>query len=69
MDALRNYLHTDWAAMTVNDWIGLTLTIVTFIGMLAGYIMVFNPKNKESFEARRNLPLDNDEQLNAGDKR
>jgi cytochrome c oxidase cbb3-type subunit 4 len=70
MSALTEYLHTDWVSMTLHDWLGLVITVVVFVGMAAGYIMVFNPRNKESFESRRNLPMDDDEQqLVVGDKR
>jgi cytochrome c oxidase cbb3-type subunit 4 len=68
MDALLNHFSTDWAAMTLHDWMGMVLTIIVFVGMLAGYVMVFNPRNKEKFEQRRFLPLDHDEQMEAGGK-
>jgi cbb3-type cytochrome oxidase subunit 3 len=64
------YLHTDWVAMTLHDWLGMAITLVVFVGMAAGYIMVFNPRNKENFESRRYLPTDDDEQqLVVGDKK
>jgi hypothetical protein len=70
MSALTEYFQTDWAAMTLHDWLGMVITVVVFLGMAAGYIMVLNPRNKEKFESRRNLPLDADEPLQSvGDKR
>jgi cytochrome c oxidase cbb3-type subunit 4 len=70
MSVLTEYLHTDWVSMTLHDWLGMFITVVVFFGMVAGYIMVFNPRNKKDFESRRNLPLDEDEQqLVVGDKR
>jgi cytochrome c oxidase cbb3-type subunit 4 len=58
MSALTEYLHTDWVSMTLHDWLGMMITLVVFVGMAAGYIMVFNPRNKKDFESRRNLPLE-----------
>lgn len=69
MESLRGYLHTDWSAMTLHDWMGMAITVVVFLGMVAGYVMVFNPKNKERFEARRTAPLDHDEQFVEGNER
>jgi cytochrome c oxidase cbb3-type subunit 4 len=70
MSALTEYFQTDWAAMTLHDWLGMMITLVVFFGMAAGYIMVLDPRNKEKFESRRNLPLDDDEPLQSvGDKR
>ncbi len=69
MEALRGFFSTNWAAMTLHDWLGLSITIVVFVGMLAGYVMVLNPKNKERFEARRTAPLDYDDKFVEGNKR
>ena len=60
MNRLDDYLHTEWAAMTVHDWIGLTITVAVFLLMVGLYVWVFNPKNKEQFESQRYIPLDND---------
>ena len=65
-----DYLHTDWAAMSTNDWLGVFFTVAAFVAMIAVYVLVFNPKNKDSFEAQRDLVL-RDEGMynNSGDKK
>lgn len=57
---ISNYFHTDWAAMTLHDWIGLGITIIVFLVMIALYLYIFNPANKERLEAHKNIPLDDD---------
>lgn len=66
MNSLVDYFHTDWAAMTTSDWVGTILTVVIFLLMLGVYLYVLSPKNRDSLEARRFIPLDNDE-LNDGE--
>ena len=60
MDSIKEYFHTDWAAMTLHDWLGLSITIVVFFVMVALYIYIFHPSNKEKLEAHRHIPLDDD---------
>ncbi len=48
------YFHTDWAAMTVTDWVGLIVTVMVFIAMVAAYVLVFLPGNKKKLEDQRN---------------
>ena len=55
-----DYFHTDWAAMTLNDWAGLIITIGVFCLMVWAYVYTFNPKNKEKLESQRHIPLDDD---------
>ncbi len=57
-------LSTDWAAMTLNDWTGLTITIVVFFLMVWAYAMTFNPKNKEKLESQRNIIFEENDDLN-----
>lgn len=61
MNNLRDYFHTDWAAMTQHDWLGLIMTIAVFFVMLGLYLYVFHPANKQRFEAQRFIPLDDDD--------
>lgn len=61
MTKLQEYFHTDWSAMTVTDWIGLVLTVVIFLLMVGLFYWVFTPKNKDSLEAHRTMPLEDDE--------
>ena len=60
MDSIREYFQTDWSAMTLHDWLGLGITIVVFIFMIALYAYVFNPSNRERLESHRHIPLDED---------
>ncbi len=60
MSSLAEHLHTDWEAMTVNDWIGTILTVVIFILMVVAYFQVFRPKNRERLEAQKHIPFDED---------
>jgi cbb3-type cytochrome oxidase subunit 3 len=65
-----DYLHTDWAAMSTNDWQGVIFTVLAFVAMIVVYVMVFNPKNKEAFEAQSDIALrDESEYNNSGDKK
>ena len=57
---MMEYLQTDWAAMTLNDWIGTIVTVVIFILMIWAYVYTFHPKNKEKLESRRHIPMDED---------
>ena len=61
MTKLQEYFHTNWSEMTGTDWFGLVFTVVIFLLMLAAYIWVFNPKNKDKIEANRSMVLDEDE--------
>ena len=67
MSSLKEYFHTDWAAMTTNDWIGLILTVVIFLLMVGLYVYVLRPKNRDKLERQRFIPVD-DERTDSGDK-
>jgi len=54
---LLDYLHTDWEAMTRNDWLGVFFTVAAFIAMVAVYVLVFNPKNKEALNSQGDIAL------------
>ena len=60
MSNLKEYFHTDWAAMSFSDWIGLIVTIGITLLMVWAYVYVFHPKNKEKLESQRHLPDDED---------
>jgi len=61
MDSLKEYFQTDWAAMTLSDWIGTIVTVVIFLLMIWAYVFVLNPKNKEKLESQRHLPFEDDD--------
>ena len=70
MTKLMDYLYTDWAAMSSNDWQGVLFTVAAFVAMIVVYVMVFNPKNKDAFEAQSDMALrDDSEYNNSGDKK
>jgi cytochrome c oxidase cbb3-type subunit IV len=67
VSSLKEYFHTDWEAMTTNDWIGLTMTVVAFILMVIVYFYALRPKNRDKLEKNRFIPLD-DDATDSGDK-
>lgn len=69
MTKLLGYLGMDVEAMTINDWLGVFFALVAAIGMVAVYVMVFRPSNKEKFEAQRSMALDDEDPTNMGEKR
>lgn len=60
MNSIKEYFHTDWAAMSFHDWLGLIITVIVFLLMIVVYVYVFNPANKEELESRRYIPLEED---------
>lgn len=60
MSNLREYFQTNWAEMTLQDWIGVILTVATFLAMVWLYSYVFNPKNKDKLESQRNIPFEDE---------
>jgi cytochrome c oxidase cbb3-type subunit 4 len=64
---LKEYFHTDWEAMTTNDWIGLSMTVVAFVLMIIVYFYALRPKNRDKLEKNRFIPLD-DDATDSGDK-
>ena len=68
MTKLLDYLGMDVAVMTTNDWLGVFFTVGAFIGMVAVYFIVFRPANKDAFESRRGMALDDQDHINAGEK-
>ena len=65
---LLGSLGMDLSVMSVNDWIGVCLSIFAFIGMVASYVMVFRPTNKEMFESQSGMALDDSEHISIGEK-
>ncbi|HEY0665808.1 MAG TPA: hypothetical protein VGD24_07070 [Gallionella sp.] len=70
MTKLMDYLHTDWSAMTLNDWLGVFFTVLAFVAMVVVYVLVFNPKNKDALNSQGDMALrDEPEYNNSGDKK
>ncbi len=59
----------DVGVMTTNDWLGVFYALVSTVGMVAVYFMVFRPANKATFESQRRMALDDEEHINVGEKR
>jgi len=57
----------DVEAMTVNDWLGVFLSLAAAIGMAYAYFMVFRPSNRDRFESQRGMALDDEDHINAGE--
>ena len=57
MTNLSEYFQTNWAVMTLNDWIGLILSVSIFLLMVWAYVFAFSKKNKARFEAEGHIPL------------
>lgn len=68
MSNLKEYFQTDWASMTLSDWIGLIVTISITLLMIWAYVYVFHPKNREQLESRRHL-IDDDDANDAEEKK
>lgn len=49
--------------MALADWVGVTVTVITFFALTIAYIKVFHPKNKESLEAHRYHLIDHDREV------
>ena len=65
MSSLKEYFYTDWAALTLHDWIGMIMNIAVLLLMIGIYVYVFHPKNKAKLESRRFPDVDD---YNAEDK-
>ncbi len=68
MSSLSEYFHTDWEAMTTNDWIGTIITVVIFLLMVGLYVYVLRPKNREKFESKKHIPFEDGDLTESGDK-
>ena len=53
--------------MTATDWFGTILTVVIFLLMVGLFVYVLRPKNREKFESKKYIPLDEDEIVINGD--
>lgn len=46
--------------MTTTDWVGTILTVVIFLLMVGLYFYVLRPKNRDKFESKKYIPVDDD---------
>ena len=68
MSSLQEHFHTDWAAMTPSDWVGVITTVTVFLAMIVLYVYVLHPKNKDRLESQRHI-LDDDDRFDTEDKK
>lgn len=54
-EALREFFHTEWSAMTRVDWTGLVIVLVLTALMIGLYVWVFSPKNRDRLEQHRDF--------------
>ena len=57
---LLDFFMMDIQHMTSVDWVGVIVTVITFIALTIVYVKVFNPKNKASLESHRYHLIDHD---------
>lgn len=60
MSSIQDYLGTDWAAMTTQDWVGLIITIVVFFGMLITFYLALRPSKRKEMEEQKYKILKDD---------
>jgi len=58
---LEAYFSTNWSAMTDQDWAGLIITILVFLGMLIAFVKTLNPKRKKELEQEKYRILKDDD--------
>jgi hypothetical protein len=54
------YFSTDWGSMTTSDWVGLTITVVVFFGMLITFARTLRPSKRKELEQEKYKILDED---------
>ena len=60
MSNIERYLSTDWAAMTTQDWAGLIVTVLVFLGMLITFALALRPSKRKEMEEQKYKILDED---------
>jgi len=50
---LEQYLSTDWASMTTQDWAGLIVTVLVFLGMLITFALALRPSKRKELEEQK----------------
>ncbi|MGB9094190.1 MAG: cbb3-type cytochrome c oxidase subunit 3 [Gallionella sp.] len=60
-EMLKGYFQTDWELMTRADWAGLVIVLLLSAVMIALYIWIFKPGNRDKFEQYRDFVNKDDE--------
>lgn len=61
MNSLAAHFHTDWAALTATDWVGMILTVAVALALAWAYFHTFRPANREHWEACKHIPFAEDD--------
>jgi cbb3-type cytochrome oxidase subunit 3 len=60
MDAILEYLSTDWTSLTTQDWAGLIITVLVFFGMLITFTLALRPSKRKEMEEQKYKILDDE---------
>lgn len=60
---LLDFFMMDIQHMTPADWVGVIVTVITFIALTFAYVKVFHPKNKVVLESHRYHLIDHDREV------
>ncbi|WP_238696286.1 cbb3-type cytochrome c oxidase subunit 3 [Thiomicrorhabdus sediminis] len=61
MSNLERYFSTDWAAMTAQDWAGLIVTIIVFLGIVITFSLALRPSKRKEMEEQKYKILDDED--------
>lgn len=60
MSVIEEYLSTDWAFLTTQDWAGLIVTVLVFFGMLITFSLALRPSKRKEMEEQKYKILNDD---------
>ncbi|WP_081696355.1 cbb3-type cytochrome c oxidase subunit 3 [Thiomicrorhabdus sp. Kp2] len=60
MSNLERYFSTDWSSLTTQDWAGLIVTVLVFLGMLITFAMALRPSKRKEMEEQKYKILNDD---------
>jgi len=67
VNSIYEFFATDWEAMTHADWTGLIIVLTLAALMVALYVWVFKPANRDRFEQYRDFVNDDVMENNSED--
>ncbi|BBP44822.1 hypothetical protein THMIRHAS_01950 [Thiosulfatimonas sediminis] len=60
MSSIEHYFSTDWSALTTQDWAGLIITVLVFLGMLITFALALRPSKRKEMEEQKHKILEDD---------
>ncbi|CAN8141626.1 conserved hypothetical protein [uncultured Thiomicrorhabdus sp.] len=60
MSSIEHYFSTDWSALTTQDWAGLIITVLVFVGMLITFALALRPSKRKELEEQKHKILEDD---------